>query len=252
MKKKKRIVPFILISIWILLFPNTIFSGEYILQEFVPTGVYDRKFKIFPENIEVCKAYEQNLNSFKDLPYAMVCERKVNPKFTDFKKPEWKELNVWENREMVWEIDKFLFRQRDEDKANWLVRLKKRIEENRVSLSETLIDINNGGKIDRLLKYIFGECDPADQSDFARPGGRRFIVWDDEKNELDSQLNEYFRIMQDIFIYKDKVYLDHFGGNLKFQDGTLSVFTSISLGESRILRPKICIYKYKDQTKGGK
>lgn len=243
MKKKKGIFPLFLISILILLFPSPSLSGEYILQDFVPTGIYDRKLPILPENIEVCKAYEQNLNSFKDLPYAMVCERKINAKFPDFKKPEWKDLNVWENREKVWEIDKFLFRRRAEDKPAWLVRLKKRIEENRVSLGETWIDINNDGKIDHVLKYEYGECNPMDQSDFSHPGGRNLIVWDDDKNELDSQLNKYLGIMLDIFVYKGKVYLDSFGGNLGFQDGTLSVFTSTSQGE---LRAKICVYKYRN------
>lgn len=253
MKMKKIII---LLFILVFISPLPAFAGEYVLQKRFPTGVKDHTFEVAEKNIELCKAYEKNLNSFKDLPRAMVCERKINPEFTDFKKPEWKELDSWENREKVKQMEKFLWYrwppEKFDNEEEWLTHLRNRIKEKKLSLSETWIDINNDGKIDHVLRYDYGECDPTNQSNFAHPGGRSFFVWDDEKKQLDSMVKTKSRLRYDIFIYKGRVYLDSFGsGKLGFKDGELSVYNSVShIGDFG--GAKICVYKYKNQQKGGK
>lgn len=242
----KKIVTLLFILVFI--YPVSGFAGEYVLQKRFPTGVKDHTFEVAEKNIEVCKAYEKNLNSFKDLPYAMVCERKINPELTDFKKPEWKELDLWENREKVKEIAKFLWYKDKFDEEKWLAKFKQDIEEKKPSLSETWIDINNDGKIDHVLRYDYLKCDPTNPIHFKSAGGKTIVVWDDNKNQLDDRFKTLFmRSMYDIFIYKERVYLDHFYGDLGLKDGKLYVFDSV-MGD---LGAITCVYKYKNQQKGG-
>lgn len=56
----------------------------------------------------VCEAYLKHLNAFPREEPAMLCERKLNPAFSNFRKPEWEEIDVWEHLDWVYEIDYLL------------------------------------------------------------------------------------------------------------------------------------------------
>ncbi len=56
----------------------------------------------------VCDAYLKHLNAFPPEEPAMLCERKINPAFSDFKKPEWEEIDPWQHLDWVYEIDYLL------------------------------------------------------------------------------------------------------------------------------------------------
>jgi len=86
---------FVSIVAFIFLLPAYVLAGEYVLVK--------------GEGTEVCEAYKKNLNSF-DLhnEYVMACERKLSPQFTDFKKPEWRKMDLRENIELLKKIELFL------------------------------------------------------------------------------------------------------------------------------------------------
>jgi hypothetical protein len=213
----------------------TVVAGEYVLVE--------------GQDIEVCREYGKNLNSFKNLPHAMVCERLINPEMKDFSKPQWKPLDVWEKRDMLKQIDLYLWYKGTENKFNyekWLGRLKERVQDKSVALSETFIDIDNDGKAEHVLRYDYGKCDPKKASDFTRPTGRRIVVWKDKQNELDENLNRFLGLRLGIFTYKDRVFHDHFGGSIGFKEGTLTVFDSIvHSGGWTELGVATCTYNYR-------
>lgn len=231
--------------IFTFVFTSLASAGEYVLTE--------------GKDKEVCIEYGKNLNSFKKLPHAMVCERQLNPKLTDFKKPEWKTLDVWENRELVRKIDRYLWNSRtksqqdafDKNKGQWLERLKERIKNNEVSINLTRVDIDNNGNPDNVIQYNMGSCSDTDESSFVHPRGRLLIVFNDDMTAVNEHLSNFtgtFRL--GIFIYKGRTYLDYWGGDLKFMNGEVDVFDSVmnttgwtDLGVTR------CIYKYKSKSK---
>jgi len=222
----------------IFICPVLSFAGEYVLIE--------------GKDREVCRAYEKNLNSFKHLKNAMVCERKLNPKFPDFKKPEWEKLDVWENRELVRMMDRYLWNRgnedsNDKDMEKWLERLKERIKNNEITLSLARVDIDNNGTIDNVIQYDMGTCSDTDESSFAIPDGRRFIVFNKGITAINTNLTFFTRAQRfGILTYKGRTYLDSFGGNLKFRNGKLSVYDSvINTNGWTALGAEICIYKYK-------
>jgi len=61
------------------------------------------------KGVEVCEAYKENLNSFKPV-IPMYCERLVNPSMTNFKKPQWKQLDVFKQSNVIKKIDLFFWR----------------------------------------------------------------------------------------------------------------------------------------------
>lgn len=86
---KKSILILILI---LLLLPASAFSGEYIITK--------------GKGVEVCEAYKKNLESFNE-PKPMMCERKINPEFTDFEKPVWEKVDLEEHRELFRRLLKY-------------------------------------------------------------------------------------------------------------------------------------------------
>lgn len=218
-------------------------AGEYVLVE--------------GKSKEVCREYGKNLNSFKHLKHAMVCERKLNPKFTDFRKPEWKELDVWENRELVRKMDRFLWHSRrkshqeafDKNTAQWLEKLKERIKNHEIALHLTCVDIDNNGKLDNVIQYDMGTCSDTDESNFSSPLGQRLAVFNDDMTAVNEHLSNFTKVFRlGIFTYKGRTYLDYWGGDLKFKNGEVFVYDSVmnTAGWTN-LGAKICTYKYKSK-----
>ena len=118
------------------------------------------EYKLIEGELEVCKAYENNLNSFKDLPHAMVCERKINPKMKDFTKPAWKKVDVWEHREKildVGEIGNWIKPNSPEARAHLLGRIREDLQAGLLTLYETIIDFDNDGDLDHVFRYDYNK-----------------------------------------------------------------------------------------------
>lgn len=56
----------------------------------------------------VCEAYLKHLNAFPREEPAMLCERKLHPAFSNFNKPDWEEIDLWQHLDWVYEIDYLL------------------------------------------------------------------------------------------------------------------------------------------------
>ncbi len=207
-----------ILFILVLIFLSSVcFAGEYELVK--------------GKGVDVCEAYRNNLNSFNLYNvFNMACERKINPKFTDFQKPEWQELDLWGNRDFLKKVERFLgleydFGDPDKNPQEWERILKERITGMYATTIKTSqIDINNDGEKENVIKYSYGSC----------PGGNyygaAFLVLNDDKNEIDIEktkpllqnprhlkngpISEGWEFaMYDVFVYKNKTYFDRWSGN---------------------------------------
>lgn len=123
------------------------YAGQYVLEK--------------GKGVEVCEAYLKNLNSF-DRVVPLACEREIHPSAKDFKKPAWKKLDAWENRELVTQTDKFLHGPYGYSQTNpqsWEEYVKGAIERHHLEIDIAKIDIDNDGKPENVIKYYSGSCE---------------------------------------------------------------------------------------------
>lgn len=203
------------------------------------------------KEMEMCEAYKKNLNSFSHLPYPMACERKINSEMKDFKKPEWKEMDIWENRELIKNIEKIVNgRSGDPDKnlEEWEKNLKWRIETRNLSIGATKVDIDNDGKGDDVIKYYDGQCGSTHLY------GIPIFILNEKLTLLDVKKSEYLfqhggkakerpfdgwhYAMYDIFLYKGRVFFDMWS-NSQSDTGFLHVYKT----ENKHTK-EICTYRY--------
>ena len=219
--------------LWLLM-ADLATAGEYVL--------------VLGKGIEVCEAYLKNLNSFPDDP-PMVCERKVNPKFPEFSKPVWQPLDALKHLDLIEQIERWKpYETGFEDpkrREEILARIKARIENEKVQLAVTDLDIEQNGTTTKetVLRYEFANCDPANESNFAGLPGRAFYVLNPEKTQIDVEKSKsfYFALRADVFLFKDRVYLTRWAGDLGFKNGTLSVTSPLHAINYRTS----CDYRYK-------
>lgn len=115
------------------------------------------------KGMEVCEAYEKNLNSFNPSG-PMVCERKVNPETPDFKKPKWQVLEPAQAEALMLEENDLALKamgssQTKEQKEGYSAWVKERVEKDKNAVLEVAsVDINNDGKYETVLKNSDGDC----------------------------------------------------------------------------------------------
>ena len=232
--KGHRGFPLLLLLCFVFLISSLSFAGEYVLVE-------GREF-------EVCRAYSNNLNSFKDLRYPMVCERLINPDFKDFSKPKWTPIDVWSKRELARQFHKLLFYRNsippwNEPPEVFYPKLKEWIAEGRIRMSEAHLDINNDGTIDHVIRYDYGHCDPSLPMYASLPTGRAYMALDDKTGQIDEWLTQFLLHHLDVFLYKGRVYTDWFAGKRGSKGGQLWVYDSTFQGA---LLANRCTYDYKE------
>jgi len=229
------------------------FSAFAVAMPLVLAGQYEL---VKGEGVEVCEAYKKNLNSFSKLRYPMACERKINPEMKDFSQPNWKEVDAWQNKELIRKIAKFLEPNAKSIDVNidyWFSNLKEGIKNGHVRLSAVFIDIDNDEKADNVAKYIDGACGMAHL--YSTP----IVVLDGEGKQLDIEKTKpllqndsmdrekypaggWHYSMYDIFLYKNQVYFDKWS-DVESETGFLQVYKT----EKNKTR-KLCKYKYHDTT----
>lgn len=217
---------------------------------FIPSAHAGRYELMRGKGVEVCEAYEKNLNSFS-LGIPMICERQINPEMKGFQRPEWKELDALENREMVKNIELFLDNHPrgnpKDDLAQWEDGIKDRVKIHHLKIEVAQVDIDNDGKADNVVKYYDGSCP------MTRHYGTPLLVINQEKS-IDIRTASLMQnpksaaghtltgiwagTMYDAFIYKDMAYFDRWSQS-KNQTGLLKVFAV-----KNSITKEICRYKF--------
>ncbi len=112
------------------------------------------------KGVEVCEAYGRNLNSFNPTE-PMICERQIDPQLTQFERPEWKSLDIWENRNLFWSTRVALGETSGTMTPNVEEWIKERSKMPSPKLYTAAIDIDNDGRIENVLMYKNGICGDA-------------------------------------------------------------------------------------------
>ncbi len=233
MKHRSRRSALVLGVLWLLI-ADVATAGDYVLM--------------LGKGIEVCEAYLKNLNSFPDDP-PMVCERKVNPKFPEFRKPAWQPLDALEHLDLLEQIERQKLSHIEEEyirnREKLIAWFKEHIVSGRIRLALADIDIEQNGTTakETVLQHEYADCDPANESNFAGLSGRAFYVLNPEKTQIDVEKSKsfYFALRADVFLFKDRVYLTRWAGDLGFKNGTLSVTSPLHAINYRTS----CDYRYK-------
>lgn len=198
-------------------------AGHYELTKYIPTGIHVDKSPVYAENMELCKAYEANLNSFPEVKEPFACERPINPKFTDFSKPKWKELDVGKHAELLIEIERVKYRQYTRpypfDELGIRKGILKGIELGYIRLKLAELDIvpspsldNRGpdGILEKILRVERGDtkCNLANEKTRRIPPAIEYFIVNDDLTRIEEFAP--LRLTMDILLYKKKAYFDVF------------------------------------------
>ena len=209
---------------------------------------------VLGKGIEVCEAYLKNVNSFPKEP-PMVCERKLNPSMPDLKKPVWQPLDAKQHFDLMKEIDRVRHHVTKEEygrfSEKYMPFLQQSVETGAIRLSVAELDVNEDGIPEEVLQYENGECDPLNESHFATPFGRTYLVLAPDSTGIDEQKSKWFAVggRLGLFLFKGQVFIDHWAGDLAFKKGQLRALTPLSVVG---LGTKVCTYSYNEQTRRGK
>lgn len=205
-------------------------------------------------DFELCRALEQNLNVFKDDP-PMVCERKFDARFKDFRVPNWEPLDAKENRDLLEQIYKAQFSlavTKDSDKKfaeeKWLKfkpELEKKLGEGRVFLSKSRFDLAHNGEHVTVLKLVDNGCDPVKHIRFVNQPDPTLHVFVDDTTELDPRYARTARFMAEPFFYQGRVHLSEWNGLPNTEPPQLNVYETFwTRGHFGLPIYPICTYRY--------
>lgn len=198
-------------------------AGRYELAKYIPTGIHVDKSPVYPENMELCKAYEANLNSFPEIKEPFACERPINPKLADFSKPKWKELDAGKHVDLLVEIERVKYRQFTRpypfDESGYRKGIQENVRQGRIRLklaeldivpSPTLANLGPDGIPEKVLRIERGDpkCDPADDKWRRSPPVIDYVIVNDDLTKLEEFASQS-RTM-DLFLFKGKAYFDVF------------------------------------------
>lgn len=199
------------------------------VYELVKQPTDSRGFPLTSPNVPgICAAYLKNLQSLSHNSPPVACERPINPEFTDFSKPKWKELNVREHLELVKKIDIHLWFRYASEKFNeveWLKKTEQHIQEGRITISTASIDIDADGVLNEVLRYDYGgRCEPATEEIWFKSGqGIQHFILNNDKSEF-REIRGLGQGSRDLFIYKGRVYFERFFGDLNLTTGRVYVY----------------------------
>lgn len=144
------------------------------------------------KNAEVCTAFLKNLEAFPPFP-PMACDVKFKPEFTDFKTPEWQDIDVWENRDLWLQLARTPPKDNIE-KEQRLAYLKDRIKSGMVVFRTARFDIDNDGVPDKVLRISNDKCDPANgkTNDVLGLNNPSYTVYDPVTRKVDVKKDAFY------------------------------------------------------------
>jgi hypothetical protein len=182
----------------------------------------------------VCRAYEENLNRFSNLP-PMACERRLDPALKDFSQPEWEVLDPKAHMDAFQEMIKMRSKERKEsydiEKA-WPGFLET-LENGEVRLERTEANIDNDWEFGgNKTVYRFAEraCDPLSEFDRRNPSTWQYYVvyeprtgydYRHQKGRFDWKYQglSASRGGRNLFFYKGEAYFDHYDHRSVYHPG---------------------------------
>jgi hypothetical protein len=136
-------------------------SGQYKMIDDTIVVPQPNGISTVEKHAEVCTAFLKNLEAFPPFP-PMACDVKFKPEFTDFKTPEWQEVDVWANRDLWIQLESAPPKG-NTDKERMLSILRERINNGMVFFRVARFDIDNDGEPEQVLKKSTDKCEPEDR-----------------------------------------------------------------------------------------
>ena len=209
------------------------------------------------KGIEVCEAYLTNLNSFPKHP-PMVCERPLNPQFTDFSKPQWQPMEFWPNRHLLREA----IRQHSSNQAfsdeefekrdpydKWEAIMADRMMERVMSFGTVVLDVERDGEPETVLRFDTGfSCDPTDAFNFAHAGGVQLYVLTPDRQHVDAYKSKNFGLQwgrPELVLYQGRAYISRWTGGSDFKRGALWLESPANMQQ---MNRHVCKFLYKSHT----
>lgn len=165
-----------------------------------PDGTYTLE-----NHAEVCTAFLKNLEASPPFP-PMACDVKFRPEFKDFRTPEWRDVDVWENRDLELQIGTPPVN--EAEKIRGLANIKDYIDAGMLVYRESRFDIDNDGVSDQIVARIHGKCVP-EKKDASVPYWRNYQVYDASSRKLDIGKAQFYGSHWDttsLFTYKGFTY----------------------------------------------
>lgn len=189
-----------LVFLAILYFAPVVYAndvGEYVL---VKPGTWTGDL-LFPNVIDTCQAYENNLAHFKNEPAAMACERKLYPNL-GFTRPEWLPLDVATHRPLLKSFFKYRNWKPIDDKG-----IDDLLSKKRLTLELARVDLDGDGALDNLVRYGSGrECEAEQRMRNFSAGDYKLLF--QANSDLTSVLSKHITGVDNVFLYEGHVYTD--------------------------------------------
>lgn len=183
-----------------------------------------------PKNKTVCQDYLKLLNYHARKNVPLSCERPIPAGWTDFTQPDWKELDLTENEDLLKRVDRFFFwdgggvflSPRVTNEEEWQKRIRVGIERQWIRLSQAKIDVDGDGLPETVIRYDFHPpCQPERGGRGTGHQGVNYLVVD--KSAPDGFKKIYVSggggSIDELFLYKGEVFFISV-----FFDGSITLF----------------------------
>jgi hypothetical protein len=172
----------------ILLLSNLAMAGEYkMITDTVYVPQADGITKL-EKHAEVCLAFLKNLEASPSFP-PMACDVIFKPEYTDFKTPEWKDVDVWENRDL--ELQLGSQPKNEAEKERRLTIIQDNIRAGMLTHRVASFDIDNDGIPDQVLTRIDGAmCDEKKFKD--ERNWRHYEIYNPDSRKVDLDKAKFY------------------------------------------------------------
>jgi len=224
---------------------KALFITSFIIFTLAEGVSYAGQYKLVRgSQFELCREFEKNLNSFKAEP-PMVCERKINPRFTDFRKPNWKQVDAKKYINILEQLIRYTQRHRTEEQFQqaW-GRLNKQIDSGQVTLQMSYFDLDHNGRKEPVMKLTGLGCNPIKHMNFLRPVEPHIFVVTENKKELDMRFQRVFGLSFDEFTFRGRAYISKWSGIAKKMIGIYEPYNVRN--QMGIQNRPICQYDFID------
>jgi uncharacterized protein YecT (DUF1311 family) len=190
-----------------------------------------RQFYPVTGNASVCRAFEEVLNTTCEAPDKLKCSWTLPSDEKRFQKLNWQPLDWQEYWEMIrdWRLKNIREGMNEDIREEEVMRIRKLFKDGKSSLAMAIVDINNDGVAEQVVRWDLLPCQETPGSMFGvLISGTKRLDWRYESAFLKPNASDGAEIM----LYEGKIY--------KF--GWVPGFKSLFIWDER--NSRVCEFKY--------
>lgn len=185
-------------------------------------------------NDDICRIYEQVLETMCEPPEKMRCTYNLPSNEIRFRKPVWVQMNSKEYPELIDDLafgkehNKTTLREKDPD-------FIKAYTEGQIKLVKTVVDIDNDGHLETIVKMSWRQNCPASGTYGVLDPTTKRLDWKEKYSWVLEKMNDLVDSAE-ILIYQERTYVVGWDNGYK----TLKIWN----GEATSYNKRICEFKY--------